>query len=391
MSSRVEVSSLGWRSELEKTAIRKAHEAVTMDSQGDYKSALKLYRETIEILMQLYTLTDNDSMKRVYLDRIREYQKRVEKLEGFMKRKEEVVYINKTEAKEGEDKWLQDVVLIEKPSVRWEDIINLEEAKKKLYVNVIFPTIRPDVYKLPWSTGILFYGPPGCGKTLLAAALANSIRATFYLVKASSVLSKWLGESEKNIARLFEHARRNSSSSEPAILFIDEVESIVGTHIYETGGESRARLQLQQEMDGLASKGRVEHVYVIAATNNPWLLPDSFLRRFEERLYVPPPDITARKKLFMYFTSKLSLKPPIYYDELARLTEGYSAHDIENICKDAFKMTIEEFFEQGDPMKGDPRPVSMEDLVKAIKNRGSSISRESLAKMEEWRRERGSA
>jgi len=130
---------------------------------------------------------------------------------------------------------------------------------------------------------------------------------------------------------------------------------------------------------------------VIAATNNPWLLPDSFLRRFEERLYVPPPDITARKKLFMYFTSKLNLKPPIYYDELARLTEGYSAHDIEYICKDAFKMTIEEFFEQGDPMKGDPRPVSMEDLVKAIRNRGSSISRESLAKMEEWRRERGSA
>ncbi|MDW8034070.1 MAG: AAA family ATPase [Nitrososphaerota archaeon] len=383
------MASSSWRTELERTAIRKAHEAVSLDSQGDYKSAVRLYRETIEILMQLYTLTDNDNIKRVYLDRIREYQKRVEKLDGLAKKKEEVVYVNKTEKKE-DDKWLQDVVLIEKPSVKWDDIIDLDEAKKKLYVNVIFPTIRPDVYKLPWSTGILFYGPPGCGKTLLAAALANSIKATFYLVKASSILSKWLGESEKNIAKLFEHARKNSSSSEPSIVFIDEVESIVGTHIYETGGEARARLQLQQEMDGLLSKGRVEHVYVIAATNNPWLLPDAFLRRFEERIYVPPPDLRARKRLFMYFTSKLSLKPPIYYDELARLTEGYSAHDIENICKDAFKMTIEEFFEQGDPMKGNPRPVTMEDLIKAIRNRGSSISKESLLKLEEWRKEKGS-
>ncbi|MGQ9478402.1 MAG: AAA family ATPase [Thermoproteota archaeon] len=386
------MSSLSWRSELERNAIRKAHEAVSLDSRGDYKSAIGLYRETVEILMQLYTLTDNESIKRVYLDRIREYQKRIDKLEGLVKRKEEVVYIDKTEKKEeGDDKWLQDVVLIEKPSVRWEDIMDLEEAKKKLYVNVIFPTIRPDVYRLPWSTGILFYGPPGCGKTLLAAALANSIKATFYLVKASSILSKWLGESEKNIARLFEHARRNSSSSEPAIIFVDEVESIVGTHIYETGGEARARLQLQQEMDGLMSKGKVEHLYVIAATNNPWLLPDAFLRRFEERLYVPPPDFRARKLLFMYFTSKLNLRPPIYYDELARLTEGYSAHDIENICKDAFKITIEEFFEQGDPMKGNPRPVSMEDLVKAIRSRGSSISKESLQKMEEWKKEKSSS
>jgi SpoVK/Ycf46/Vps4 family AAA+-type ATPase len=383
------VSSASWRSELERTAIRKAHEAVSLDSQGDYKSAIRLYRETIEILMQLYTLSDSDSIKRVYLDRIREYQKRVEKLDSLAKKKEEVVYVDKTEKKE-EDKWLQDVVLIEKPSVKWDDIVDLDEAKKKLYVNVIFPTIRPDVYKLPWSTGILFYGPPGCGKTLLAAALANSIRATFYLVKASSILSKWLGESEKNIARLFEHARKNSSSNEPAIMFIDEIESIVGTHVYETGGEARARLQLQQEMDGLLSKGRTEHVYVIAATNNPWLLPDAFLRRFEERIYVPPPDLRARKRLFMYFTSKLSLKPPIYYDELARLTEGYSAHDIENICKDAFKMTIEEFFEQGDPMKGNPRPVSMDDLIKAIRSRSSSISKESLAKMEDWRRDKGS-
>lgn len=382
------MSSLSWRSELERTAIRKAHEAVSLDSQGDYKSASRLYRETIEILMQLYTLADNDSIKRVYLDRIREYQKRVEKLDGLAKKKEEVVYMDKTEKKEDEDKWLQDVVLIEKPSVKWDDIMDLDEAKKKLYVNVIFPTIRPDVYKLPWSMGILFYGPPGCGKTLLAAALANSIRATFYLIKASSILSKWLGESEKNISKLFEHARKNSSSSEPAIMFIDEIESIVGTHIYETGGEARARLQLQQEMDGLMSKGKVEHVYVIAATNNPWLLPDAFLRRFEERLYVPPPEQRARKRLFMYFTSKLSLKPPIYYDELARLTEGYSAHDIENICKDAFKITIEEFFGQGDPMKGNPRPVTMDDLTKAIRNRSSSIGKESLVKMEEWRKEK---
>lgn len=382
---------MSWKGELERTAIRKAHEAVSLDSRGDHKSAARLYRETIEILMQLYTLTDNESIKRVYLDRIREYHKRVGKLDGLMKRRDEVVYVDKTEKRDDEDRWLQDVVLIERPSVKWEDIVDLDDAKKKLYVNVIFPTIRPDVYKLPWSTGILFYGPPGCGKTLLAAALANSIKATFYLVKASSILSKWLGESEKNIARLFDHARRNSNSSEPAILFIDEIESIVGTHLYETGGEARARLQLQQEMDGLMSKGKVEHVYVIAATNNPWLLPDSFLRRFEERLHVPPPDLMARKKLFMSFTSKLNFKPPINYDELASLTEGYSAHDIENICKDALKITIEEFFMQGDPMKGNPRPVSMDDLIKAIGSRSSSISKENLIKMEKWRRENASA
>lgn len=359
--------------ELERIAAEKAREAVYLDSIGAMDKACIRYKEAINILMKLYTMSDDETIRSVYLEKIKEYQKRIH----YISSKYTVCEGGKQESHTTSD-W----ILKERPRVNWEDVIGIEEAKRAIRESIVYPRIRPDLFPLGWPNGILLFGPPGCGKTLLGAAVANEIDAAFFYVDAATIMSKWLGESEKNIAQLFAAARNACKQQGAAIIFIDEVDSLTSARMIEVGGEARARNQLLKEMDSLTEKGKREYLYVIGATNKPWMLDEPFIRRFQKRIFVPLPDIQGRQALFLYYTKNLKLGPSIDIMRLASMTEGYSAADIKDVCMEVQMKVARECLEAG--KNAEPRSIEMEDFIEVIIKRKPSILRENLLKLKEW-------
>ena len=277
------------------------------------------------------------------------------------------------------------------PGISWDDIVDLEEAKRAIKEAILYPVRRPDLFPHGWPRGILLFGPPGCGKTLLACATAHEIDAEFMEISGADIMSKWLGEAEKNVARLFKRAREIAETGKPAIIFIDEVDALFGTFNTEVGGEVRVRRQFQREMDGIMDKTRKLHVYVIGATNKPWNLDWPFIRRFQKRVLVPPPDFEARVALFKLYTRGIRVAEDVRFDELAHMTKGYTGNDIKDICLDAYYITVRELFESGKALKPGttPRPVCRDDFITAIRRRRPSIKPNAIRLYYEWYKEYG--
>ena len=368
-------------SELEKIAIAKAREAVMLDRSGSRAEAIAKYREAVQILTRLISLTDSPVIRAVYKEKLRQYLDRLAELgeenysRGRMDRD-----MNVRNEKE--------TLTVERPTTSWSDVIGLDDAKQAIRESIVYPRLRPDLFPLGWPNGILLFGPPGCGKTLLVGATANEIDAILYTLDAAQVMSKWLGESEKNIADLFNKARRETSSGKPVIIFIDEVDSLATMHQVEVGGEARARNQLLKEMDGITAKNRRDYLYVIAATNKPWLLDEPFIRRFQKRIYVRHPDANARKLILEHYTKNLKLADDVDLSFLASETEGYSAADLYAICLDAHMATVREMFEND---LDEPRPINMSDFRASLMKRKPSIIKENLRKYEEWSQRYGAS
>jgi SpoVK/Ycf46/Vps4 family AAA+-type ATPase len=251
---------------------------------------------------------------------------------------------------------------------------------------IVYPVQRPDLFPLGWPRGILLFGPPGCGKTLLAAAVATEIDAGFLSIDAASIMSKWLGEAEQNVAKLFGSVRKSAQEGKPAIVFIDELDSLMGKHSNEVGGEVRVRNQFLKEMDGIVDKGKDLHVYVIGATNKPWDLDWAFIRRFQKRILVPLPDHHTRLMMFKLYTSHLKLATDVDLHELARISEGFSGSDIRDVCQSAQLKTIGEFFESGqaNDKLAKPRFLTMDDFRQILEERKPSVSLDMLALYNRW-------
>ncbi|MEM2871789.1 MAG: AAA family ATPase [Candidatus Caldarchaeum sp.] len=373
--------------ELERIAAIRAREAVNYDRSGQRLKAVKLYREAIELLWKLYRLAPDSSVKRIYADKIKEYQTRIEELSNESPPPFKEVQFNQAELPNSKPS----LTLTEKPKVRWDDIVNIEEAKKAIKESIIFPTRRPDLFPLGWPRGILLFGPPGCGKTLLAAAVASELDAGFYSLDAASIMSKWLGESERNISKIFNTCRSEAKSGKPVIIFIDEVDSLTTERFMEVGGEARVRNQLLKEMDSILDKGRKDFLYVIAATNKPWLLDEPFIRRFQKRIYVSLPDIDARLHLFKMYTNGLNLDSGVELAQLAKITDGYSAADIHDICVEAQLRVVSDYFSSSNGDEGEPRPITMDDFMEIIKKRKHSIVLENLKKLLDWNSKYGTS
>ena len=232
-------------------------------------------------------------------------------------------------------------VLVEVPNVRWEDVGGLENAKQELKEAVEWPLEYPDSFKrmgIEPPRGILLYGPPGSGKTLLARAVATESEANFIAIKGPELLSKWVGESEKGVRETFRKARMAA----PAIIFFDEVDAIVpargsgfgGSHVTE-----RVISQLLTELDGLE---KLENVVVLAATNRPDLIDSAVLRsgRFDRLVLVPAPDKKARLEIFKIHTKGMPLAKDVDLDTLAAETEGYVGADIASLCREAAMLVL---------------------------------------------------
>ncbi|MDI6690674.1 MAG: AAA family ATPase [Candidatus Bathyarchaeota archaeon] len=374
--------------ELEKAATNYALEAVRLDKQGSRGMAITMYQKAIESLLKLVQLYPEYSLNKVYIQRAIAYQERIKALQGAapMPPQEEATNVEGgAKTSQGKSTY-EELIVTEKPNVKWEEVIGLENAKKAIKEAIVYPVQRPDLFPLGWPRGILLFGPPGCGKTLLAAAVATEIDATFISIDAASIMSKWLGEAEQNVAKLFGSARKSALEGKPAIVFIDELDSLMGRHSNEVGGEVRVRNQFLKETDGIIDKGKNLHVYVIGATNKPWDLDWAFIRRFQKRILVPLPDHHTRLMMFKLYTSHLKLATDVDLHELARISEGFSGSDIRDVCQSAQLKIIGEFFESGQAANklAKPRFLTMDDFRQILEERKPSVSLDMLALYNRW-------
>ncbi|AEM38259.1 AAA family ATPase, CDC48 subfamily [Pyrolobus fumarii 1A] len=277
-------------------------------------------------------------------------------------------------------------IYVEVPEVHWDDIGGLEDVKQQLREAVEWPLKHPEVFEsmgIRPPKGILLFGPPGVGKTLLAKAAATESGANFIAVRGPEILSKWVGESEKAIREIFRRARQVA----PTIIFFDEIDAIAparGMRHDTSGVTDRIVNQLLTEMDGIVP---LQNVVVIAATNRPDILDPALLRpgRFDRLIYVPPPDKKARLEIFRIHTRKMPLADDVDLEKLAEMTEGYTGADIEAVCREAAMIALREAIQKGQGLK--PQPVRMEHFLKALKAVPPSLTREDILRYERLARE----
>ena len=385
--------------ELEKNASRYASDAIKFDSHGSRGMAIGNYQKAIDSLIKLTRLYPDSKINKIYSERMKSYQNRIKALQATNGVDGEPIVdpttltgeqkMNYTKTKEND---FENMVMKEKPDVKWCDVVGVDDAKNALRESIVYPTKRADLFPLGWPRGILLYGPPGCGKTILAAATANELDGYFINVDGSSMMSKWLGEAEKNVSRLFKMAHSYAErEGKPVILFIDELDSLLGERTNEIGGEVRSRNQFLTEMDGINGKGKDAKLYVIGATNKPWSLDHPFLRRFQKRIYVSLPSVEAREKLFSLYTSQLKLDSRVRLHTLASIFDGYSASDIKDICQAVQLKVVNEMFHSSqykEPIDGEtpsqPGDIGMKDFRETMARRKPSVSMDMIRAYYKW-------
>lgn len=387
--------------ELENTASRYASEAIKFDSQGARGMAITHYQQAIDALVKLLQLYPNSKLNQIYKERCNSYHGRIQALqqshgvEPAVDPKASDSDQKKSVQRQENENDFEELIMKEKPDVTWDQVIGLDDAKSALRESIVYPTKRPDLFPLGWPKGMLLYGPPGTGKTMLAAATANEMDGYFINVDASSMMSKWLGEAEKNVSKLFAMARKYAEKEgKPVILFVDEVDSLLGSRSSEVGGEVRTKNQFLTEMDGVNGKGKDLMLYIIGATNKPWSLDWPFLRRFQKRIYVSLPTQAARENLFEQYTAPLSKNINVNNTELAKLFDGYSASDIKDVCQAAQIKTVHEIFDATDyhePVEGEapvqPRELTTADFKNIMERRKPSVSTEMIRAYHKWSEE----
>ena len=291
--------------------------------------------------------------------------------------------------------------VVEVPNVTWDDIGGLDEVKRDLQEMILYPIDHPDKFEkfgMRPGKGVLFYGPPGCGKTLMAKAIANECSANFISIKGPELLTMWFGESEANVRDVFDKARQAA----PCVLFFDELDSIGtarGGGAGDAGGAGdRVMNQLLTEMDGVGAK---KNLFIIGATNRPEILDEALLRpgRLDQLIYIPLPDKPSRISVLKALSRKSPIAKNVYMDFIAELTDGFSGADLTELFQRAAKAAVREAIEADAQRKAlaveNPDGMEVEDPVpeitrrhfeEALSNARKSVTNLDLNKYDQFRR-----
>eukprot|EP00897_Mesotaenium_endlicherianum_P005933 jgi/Mesen1/5368/ME000268S04562 len=305
-------------SNFKEQAIEYVKQAVVEDNAGNYAKAFPLYMNALEYFKTHLKYEKNPKVKEAITAKFTEYLRRAEEIRQVLDSEssggapngdgaQAVKPKTKSQKKDGDGdgddtenaklrSGLNSAIIREKPNIKWSDVAGLEAAKQSLQEAVILPVKFPQFFtgkRRPWRA-FLLYGPPGTGKSYLAKAVATEADSTFFSISSSDLVSKWMGESEKLVANLFQMARENA----PSIIFIDEIDSLCGTR--GEGNESEASRRIKTEllvqMQGVGNED--QKVLVLAATNTPYSLDQAVRRRFDKRIYIPLPEVKARQHMF---------------------------------------------------------------------------------------------
>lgn len=281
-----------------------------------------------------------------------------------------------SEGDKGAEQWM----VKEKPTLRFADVAGLDQVKEDIKLKMIYPFEHPELAKkfgVRLGGGILFYGPPGTGKTMLAKATAGEVDATFFRVSSADMLSKWVGEAEQNIKKLFDAA----ANEKRAIIFIDEIEALIPAR-RDDGSSVMQRVvpQILQGMEGFDKKGD-RAVLFMGATNVPWQLDPAVLRpgRFDDKVYIPLPDVPARRKLIELYLSKRPVANDIDFDALANRLDGFSGADIKYICDRSATIPFLQSVATGED--GEITQGILNDVVTTAPK---SVTPEMIRRFEQW-------
>lgn len=430
-------------SNFKEQAIEYVKQAVQEDNAGNYAKAFPLYMNALEYFKTHLKYEKNPKIREAITQKFTEYLRRAEEIRAVLDEgggsgpaanggDAAVAARPKGKPKDGgggdgEDaeqsklrSGLNSAIIREKPNVKWNDVAGLESAKQALQEAVILPVKFPQFFtgkRRPWRA-FLLYGPPGTGKSYLAKAVATEADSTFFSVSSSDLVSKWMGESEKLVANLFEMARESA----PSIIFIDEIDSLCGQR--GEGNESEASRRIKTEllvqMQGVGHND--EKVLVLAATNTPYALDQAIRRRFDKRIYIPLPDLKARQHMFkVHLGDTPHNLTESDFEYLARKTEGFSGSDIAVCVKDvlfepvrktqdamffyktnddvwmpcgtrqpgAVHITMQELAAKGLAAKIVPPPITRIDFEKVLARQRPTVSKADLEVHERFTKEFG--
>ena len=274
-----------------------------------------------------------------------------------------------------------DWIVKERPTIGFDDIAGLEDVKQEIRMKMIYPFSHPDLakrYGIASGGGLLLYGPPGTGKTMIAKAIAHEIDATMFVISPAQVLSKWVGEAEQNIRKLFSAAKEEDS----AIIFIDEIEALVPSRRSSRSSVmTRVVPQILQELEGFDRSTASKPLLFVGATNEPWALDSAVMRpgRFDSKVYVPLPDEPARFRLLEIYCGARPLSDDVDFGVLVRRLDGYSGADVKAVAQKAAALPFMEAIGGAEP-----RPVSMADFLKVIDDFPPSVQKKDLLRFDEF-------
>ena len=354
-----------------KRELRSAHQlAKKYYELGEISKAVNQYAKCAWLSKQISKLSSGDADKNHYSHQSEKFEKLATGL------KENKIKINTDGLKPIESQpsrhvntcdddisaKVKDLILVEKPKIKFKDIAGLENVKERIKEVIVYPFEHPEeyeYYKVSRGGGILLYGPPGCGKTMMAAAAAAECNAVFISLKISDIKDKYVGESEKKIKEIFNLAREH----ERAIIFFDEIDVIASNRSDSTEGHEKSLVnELLAQMDGVDTKSS-NHYLLLAATNIPWAIDTALRRpgRFDKSIFIPQPGLLARKKLFEIYLKNRPVSKNVKIEELASITRGYASSEISFMCEEAARIPLKEALNCRKR-----REISMNDLKKVI-------------------------
>lgn len=356
------------------SAVRsKIEECMSFEKQGAIDRAKICYSEAYQLITDS-ARTEDESLR----------QRRSVQAESI-KLKLDSLSKHLSEEKKSEESYimaLQDlgVRLVAHPSRKFSDLSGLDKAKKSLLLNVVYPIRFQELsreFNIKGSCGILLYGPPGNGKTLIAESVAGEAEIKFLEVNPAFLYNELFGKFEKNLTKLFQVAHELS----PCVIFFDEVDTLMPRrdHLSESvirRGVSQFLIEINRIMEEEGSQ-----IFIIAATNLPWEIDPAMLRpgRFDLKLYIPPPDIDARRDMFRKCLANSHYDTTIDIDYMAKLTDGFSAADITFVCRKSSETVFLETINGGKR-----RAIGQDDLVESIRSVTPSLSRNLVKRYEEY-------